>query len=107
MPTTHATPPPYPLAPKRFGADLAPGTAHFVITFPCDLDTLTRDLVVAALELTHGVQTHAAALLGISPRQIDYQMQKWGLPRPTAERNRRQREAREARGQTIAAEATE
>lgn len=50
---------------------LPPGGIEFV--------ELERDMVAQALELSHGNQTRAAALLGMKRDQIRYRMQKFGF----------------------------
>jgi len=45
------------------------------------LDTLERDLLLAALENAEWIQTHAADQLGISERVLRYKMGKYGLRR--------------------------
>ena len=44
-----------------------------------DMTELERDLVVQALERTHGNVTHAAALLGMNRDQVRYRVQKYRL----------------------------
>lgn len=46
------------------------------------LDSLERDLLIAALNQTDWVQTRAADVLGISERVLRYKMGKFGLRRP-------------------------
>ncbi len=62
---------------------LAGGTSPQLLTLPdegCNLDDVLneaeRRLLVAALERTGGVRTHAARLLGISFRSLRYRLQK-------------------------------
>ena len=43
------------------------------------LDDVERSLVVQALERAGGVQTRAAALLGLHRDQIRYRIEKFGL----------------------------
>ncbi|MCC7383216.1 MAG: sigma-54-dependent Fis family transcriptional regulator [Deltaproteobacteria bacterium] len=50
-----------------------------------DLARLERELVVQALERTHGNQTRAAGLLGMNRDQIRYRIEKFKLPRPHLE----------------------
>jgi transcriptional regulator with GAF, ATPase, and Fis domain len=46
------------------------------------LDSLERDLLIAALNQTDWVQTRAADVLGISERVLRYKMGKFGIRRP-------------------------
>ncbi|MBB1075866.1 sigma-54-dependent Fis family transcriptional regulator [Rhodoferax sp. 4810] len=46
------------------------------------LDTLERDLLLAALEKSEWIQTRAAEQLGISERVLRYKLGKYGLRRP-------------------------
>ena len=69
------------------GAAPAPAAATGGVQLPPDglrLDDLERDLIVLALERTHGNQTRAAALLGLHRDQIRYRMEKYGLKFPGA-----------------------
>jgi DNA-binding NtrC family response regulator len=69
------------------GAAPAPAVAAGGVQLPPDglrLDDLERDLIVLALERTHGNQTRAAALLGLHRDQIRYRMEKYGLKFPGA-----------------------
>jgi DNA-binding NtrC family response regulator len=64
-----------------------PAAATGGVQLPPDglrLDDLERDLIVLALERTHGNQTRAAALLGLHRDQIRYRMEKYGLKFPGA-----------------------
>lgn len=45
------------------------------------LQRLIRTALLNALAVTEGDQRHAAQLLGISDRVMNYQMQKYGIPR--------------------------
>jgi DNA-binding NtrC family response regulator len=69
------------------GAAPAPAAAVSGVQLPPEglrLDDLERDLIVLALERTHGNQTRAAALLGLHRDQIRYRMEKYGLKFPGA-----------------------
>ena len=69
------------------GAAPVPAAATGGVQLPPDglrLDDLERDLIVLALERTHGNQTRAAALLGLHRDQIRYRMEKYGLKFPGA-----------------------
>lgn len=46
------------------------------------LDALERDMLLAALEQTDWIQTHAAERLGISERVLRYKLGKYGIRRP-------------------------
>jgi Nif-specific regulatory protein len=46
-----------------------------------NLRELERQQVIRALAQSHGVQARAAALLGITPRQLGYRMRKYGIVR--------------------------
>jgi len=43
------------------------------------LEEVERSLVLQAIELSHGNQTHAAQLLQISRDALRYRLQKYGL----------------------------
>lgn len=45
------------------------------------LGDIIRSALLEALAITSGQQRMAAELLKITPRQMDYQMQKYGIPR--------------------------
>jgi len=69
------------------GAAPVPAAAVSGVQLPPEglrLDDLERDLIVLALERTHGNQTRAAALLGLHRDQIRYRMEKYGLKFPGA-----------------------
>ena len=46
------------------------------------LEDVERQLVVQALERSHGNQTHAGHLLGINRDQVRYRIEKFGLIKP-------------------------
>lgn len=48
---------------------------------PLTLRELQRAAIVAALEHTEGDQAAAAAHLGLTPRSLNYKMQRLGIPR--------------------------
>jgi DNA-binding NtrC family response regulator len=52
-----------------------------------NLEDVERQLVVQALERSGGNQTQAGLLLGINRDQVRYRIEKFGLPRPHAERH--------------------
>jgi DNA-binding NtrC family response regulator len=49
-----------------------------------NLDEVERQLLVQALERSHGNQTHAAQLLGINRDQVRYRIEKFGLAKANA-----------------------
>jgi Nif-specific regulatory protein len=59
----------------RVPADVTP------IVSVSNLRELERQQVIRALAQSHGVQTRAAALLGITPRQLGYRMRRYGIVR--------------------------
>jgi len=72
------------LPPEISGA--AGGSATALVELPeagCNLDDVVgeveRRLLLAALERTGGVRTHAAQLLGVSFRSLRYRLQKHGI----------------------------
>ena len=52
------------------------------------LRDVERELVIEALERTGYVQKHAAELIGVSRRKLNYMIQKMGITHPTWRRNR-------------------
>jgi len=50
-----------------------------------DLEEVERQLLVQALERSHGNQTRAGAMLGINRDQVRYRIEKFGLARPGAQ----------------------
>ncbi len=61
------------------------------------LRDVERELVIEALERTGYVQKHAAELIGVSRRKLNYMIQKMGITHPTWRRNR---DSASAAGQT-------
>jgi two-component system response regulator PilR (NtrC family) len=51
---------------------------------PAYLERVEREIIVRALDQTQYNRTQAAQLLGISFRQLRYQMQKLGIQEPEA-----------------------
>lgn len=47
------------------------------------VEVLERRLILDALHKAHGVQSHAAKLLGISERVLRYKIRKYALEAPT------------------------
>ena len=60
----------------------APGPAELPANLPDYLIQIERDIIVRALAQTQYNRTQAAQLLGISFRQLRYQMQKLGIQEP-------------------------
>jgi DNA-binding NtrC family response regulator len=52
------------------------------------LRDVERELVIEALERTGYVQKHAAELIGVSRRKLNYMIQKMGITHPAWRRNR-------------------
>jgi two-component system, NtrC family, response regulator AtoC len=50
-----------------------------------NLEDVERQLLVQALERTHGNQTRAGVLLGINRDQVRYRIEKFGLTRAGVE----------------------
>jgi two-component system response regulator PilR (NtrC family) len=69
-----------PVAP----AALAPGADPLPSNLPDYLSQVERDIIVRALNQTQFNRTQAASLLGISVRQLRYQMQKLDIQAPEA-----------------------
>jgi two-component system response regulator PilR (NtrC family) len=71
------TPAPMPvLAPSPLAADALPSN------LPDYLSQVERDIILRALNQTQFNRTQAASLLGISVRQLRYQMQKLDIHAP-------------------------
>src|SRR5688572_24124761 len=72
------------LTPDDFGT-LSRGGSTVVFRLPAGgvvLEEVERQLLVQALERSHGNQTHAGHLLGINRDQVRYRIEKFGLARP-------------------------
>ena len=72
------------LTPDDFGT-LSRGGSGVVFRLPPEgvvLEEIERQLLVQALERSHGNQTHAGHLLGINRDQVRYRIEKFGLTRP-------------------------
>jgi two-component system response regulator AtoC len=68
-------------------SDKVAGSVPGGLTLPEEglrLDDVERELIMLALERTHGNQTRAASLLGLHRDQIRYRMEKYGLLKPTS-----------------------
>lgn len=76
-PAAAAMPPPAPAA-----APVVLGPAELPSNLPEYLAQVERDIIQRALQQTHFNRTQAAALLGISVRQLRYQMQKLEISAP-------------------------
>jgi two-component system response regulator PilR (NtrC family) len=71
-----ATAPPATRSPAALGPDALPDS------LPAYLEQVERDIILRALAQTQFNRTQAAQLLGISLRQLRYQMQKLGIQEP-------------------------
>jgi two-component system, NtrC family, response regulator AtoC len=72
------------LTPEDFGT-LSRGGGAVIFRLPPGgvvLEDVERQLLVQALERSHGNQTHAGQLLGINRDQVRYRIEKFGLTRP-------------------------
>lgn len=83
LPVTHEAPPqpaaaplPAPGAPVPLGPDSLPSN------LPAYLEGVERDIIQRALQQTQFNRTRTASLLGISVRQLRYQMQKLDIQAP-------------------------
>ena len=83
LPVTHEPPPqpaaaplPAPGAPVPLGPDSLPSN------LPAYLEGVERDIIQRALQQTQFNRTRTASLLGISVRQLRYQMQKLDIQAP-------------------------
>jgi len=52
------------------------------------LETVEREVILQALESSHWIQKDAAALLGITPRALNYKVRHHGITHPAWRRNR-------------------
>ncbi|EKU83065.1 sigma-54-dependent transcriptional regulator [Massilia timonae] len=71
-----------PHAPKAAPAPVALGPAELPSNLPEYLEQVERDIIGRALQQTQFNRTQAASLLGISVRQLRYQMQKLDISAP-------------------------
>jgi transcriptional regulator with GAF, ATPase, and Fis domain len=55
---------------------------------PVRLERVVRGAILNALAFTNGHQGEAAALLGLSPRQMSYQVRQYRIPTDTPARRR-------------------
>jgi len=77
--------PPAPIpepAPAPAAAPVAAGPAELPSNLPEYLEQVERDIICRALQQTQFNRTQAASLLGISVRQLRYQMQKLEISAP-------------------------
>jgi two-component system response regulator PilR (NtrC family) len=82
-----AAAPPAPAAPEAIAAPAAPapaalGPAVLPSNLPEYLEQVERDIIGRALQQTQFNRTRTASLLGISVRQLRYQMQKLDIQAP-------------------------
>ncbi|OON60614.1 sigma-54-dependent Fis family transcriptional regulator [Massilia sp. KIM] len=83
MPLSPEPPPPLPAAaPLPTPAPVALGPAELPSNLPEYLAQVERDIIQRALQQTQFNRTQAASLLGISVRQLRYQMQKLEISAP-------------------------
>ena len=84
MPGAGATPAPQVVsaAPTKPSAPVALGPAELPSNLPEYLEQIERDIIQRALQQTQFNRTQAASLLGISVRQLRYQMQKLDICAP-------------------------
>jgi two-component system response regulator PilR (NtrC family) len=86
LPLSPEPPPPLPAAaPLPTAAPAAPvvlGPAELPSNLPEYLAQVERDIIQRALQQTQFNRTQAASLLGISVRQLRYQMQKLEISAP-------------------------
>ncbi|MEO7497862.1 MAG: sigma-54 dependent transcriptional regulator [Massilia sp.] len=85
QPSAQAAPAPQPAPPSPAPQSLAPQSLApdaLPNSLPDYLEQVERDIIVRALAQTQFNRTQAAQLLGISFRQLRYQMQKLGIQAP-------------------------
>lgn len=83
LPVTHAPPPVPAAAPlPEAGAPAALGPDSLPSNLPAYLEAVERDIIGRALQQTQFNRTRTASLLGISVRQLRYQMQKLDIQAP-------------------------
>lgn len=68
--------------PEKPAAPVALGPAELPSNLPEYLEQVERDIIGRALQQTQFNRTQAASLLGISVRQLRYQMQKLDISAP-------------------------
>jgi len=57
-------------------------SAPDTLSIPMAVEATERNLIVAALQRTHGNRTHAAELLSISPRNLQYKIKQYAIDSP-------------------------
>lgn len=83
LPVTHEAPPVPTAAPlPEAGAPVALGPDSLPSNLPAYLEGVERDIIQRALQQTQFNRTRTASLLGISVRQLRYQMQKLDIQAP-------------------------
>ena len=83
IPATVSAPPPAPAAVEPAAAPAPPADADALPSnLPDYLSQVERDIILRALNQTQFNRTQAASLLGISVRQLRYQMQKLDIQAP-------------------------
>lgn len=83
LPVTHEAPPVPAAAPlPEAGAPVALGPDSLPSNLPAYLEGVERDIIQRALQQTQFNRTRTASLLGISVRQLRYQMQKLDIQAP-------------------------
>ncbi|MBQ5949054.1 sigma-54 dependent transcriptional regulator [Massilia sp. ST3] len=83
VPATPEPAPPMPAAaPIPAAAPVHPGPGELPSNLPAYLEQVERDIIQRALQQTQFNRTQAASLLGISVRQLRYQMQKLEISAP-------------------------
>jgi len=63
-------------------ADERPASGPDSLSIPQAIEATERALITAALERTHGNRTHAAGLLDISPRNLQYKIKQYAIDSP-------------------------
>lgn len=83
LPVTHEAPPVPAAAPlPEGGTPVALGPDSLPSNLPAYLEGVERDIIQRALQQTQFNRTRTASLLGISVRQLRYQMQKLDIQAP-------------------------
>jgi len=82
IPPTPAAAPPMPAAAPVAPEATPLGPASLPIDLPAYLEQVERDIIQRALQQTQFNRTRTASLLGISVRQLRYQMQKLNIQAP-------------------------
>ncbi|MDB5790224.1 MAG: sigma-54-dependent Fis family transcriptional regulator [Massilia sp.] len=82
LPSMPAAAPPMPAAAPLPPAGSLPATSDLPSDLPAYLEQVERDIIGRALQQTQFNRTKTAALLGLSVRQLRYQMQKLDIQAP-------------------------